>query len=194
MALRAATTNVSFIKWDEVEDGSVICGFYLERKPSSNPKFKDTHYVEIVSNNPEVHGKQFGLGGTANLERAFDQVRPGWYFELKYLGKIVLENGVNKGANCHRFELLYDDERIHPLFSGNAAARESVEYKNSAAAEPAALQAAANGDAYIVPTHAGPAEQQQQPAANPALVKPEPAAAAVQQPAAAPATKKRSLF
>ena len=158
MALKQATTNVEYIKWSEIEPGSVLKGFYIETKPSNKPGYAPTIYIETVE------GRRFGMSASANLERALEQVREGWYIELKYEGMIVLESGNFKGSNCHQFSLAYDDERIHPLFSGDASARQEVTYKNS--------------DAEEQPT--------------PALVKPEPAQAAPAATGETP--KKRNIF
>ena len=157
MALRQATTNCDFIKWNEVEEGTVIQCFFIETKPSSNQKFNDTVYIETLE------GKRYGLSGSANLLRAIEQVRPGWYVEITYRGSTILESGQQKGSKCHQFDLAYDDERIHPLFSNDPSSRNEVAYTNSAASsQPQQTQQAPTPPALVRPE--APVQQQvQQP-------------------------------
>lgn len=175
MALREASTNVDYIKWSEVDDGAVIKGFYIESKPSAKYPDNQNHYLETID------GKRYGLNGKANLDRALEQVRPGWYVEITYKGKTELTSGPRKGTDCHQFGLAFDDERIHPLFSGDAAARQEVEYKNSEGDKPAADKVTPAADK-----------------ATPALVKPEQAkteqAASAKSEQASEPAKKRSIF
>lgn len=129
--MKSVTTNCDYVKWADVAEGSVIKGFFWETKKSAKYPSMN-HYIETIE------GKKFGLNGSANLDRALEQVRQGWYVEITYLGTTVLESGNFKGKDCHQFNVAYDDERIHPFFTGDASARKEVEYKNSAAAEQAA--------------------------------------------------------
>jgi hypothetical protein len=123
MALKAATTNCEYIKWGQVEEGATITGFYMETKPSVKFPNQLNHYIETVE------GKRYGLNGSGSLDKAFEQIRQGWYVEIAYEGMFTLESGNFKGTEYHRFKVQYDDERIHPFFSGDASARKEVEYK-----------------------------------------------------------------
>lgn len=124
MALKTISSNAEYIKWAEVEADSVIKGFYMETKVGRKYN-NNNHYIETTE------GKLYGLNGNANLDRAMEQVRPGWYVEITYKGMITLESGNFAGKECHQFEIAYDDERIHPRFSGDPSARKDVEYSNS---------------------------------------------------------------
>lgn len=176
MALQQVAMQVSYIKWTEVDPGTILKCFYIETKIGKfKGKDKETHYVET----PE--GNRYGLSGNANLDRGFKNIRPGWYVEITYKGMITLSSGENAGTECHQFEMAFDDERIHPLFSGDAAARKPVEYKESSSGDTPSEDKPA-------PTLVKP--DAPKPAAQPA----ESAAETPSEPAAAGTGKKRSIF
>jgi hypothetical protein len=129
MALHQVSTNQEFIQWNEVAEGAKICGFYM--KTEENKKYPGTFNHQIET--PD--GKAYSLNGKANLDKALENVREGWYVEITYNGSIILESGPRKGSKCHQFSLAYDDERIHPLFSGDSSARHEVAYKQAEQAQ-----------------------------------------------------------
>ena len=133
MALKPATTNCDYIKWNEVTKGATIKGFYMETKPSAKYPNQMNHYLETID------GKRYGLNGSANLDRALEQVKEGWYCEIEYDGLLTLESGPFKGKDCHQFNISYDDERIHPYFGGDTTARQEVAYKAPTETTPPAL-------------------------------------------------------
>jgi hypothetical protein len=174
MALKQISGNVDYIKWSEVEEGVTIKGYYKESKPSAKYPDNLNHYIETAE------GKVYGLNGSANLDRALDQIKQGWWIEITYDGQTTLENGRFAGRPCHQFTLRYDDERVHPLFGGSSAANQNVEYKNGAK-EGAAAEASEK-----------PAEKTaEKKAETPALVKP---GTDSQSAASKPAAAKRSVF
>lgn len=160
MALKQINTNIQYVKWAEVAPGTPIQGFYMEMKLSDKYK-NQIHYIETLE------GKRYGLNGNANLDRAFEQIRQGWYFELVYQGTIIMESGKYPGKECHQYTIAYDDERIHPYFSGDAKAREEVAYKNSVAAPAAAPPNIVKPEAPTAVTPVQPAAAVTQPAAQP---------------------------
>jgi hypothetical protein len=195
MALKQVTTNVDYIKWSAVAPGSVIQGFYIETKSSVKYPDNMNHYIETLE------GKRYGLNGNANLDRALEQVRQGWYVEIRYDGMVTLSSGRFQNKECHQFTLAYDDERIHPLFSGDASARQEVQYKNSTAGEAAAPQQPAQTQQPIqnvAPQQNAAAAnppQQNQPPALTAPTQPQQNAAAANPPQqATPTAPKRSIF
>lgn len=178
MAMKQLTGNVDYIKWADVEIDAEIGGFYMDSKESSRFPGNFTHYVETTD------GRKLGLTGNANLDRAFEQIRKGWYVQVTYKGMTTLQNGNFKGSECHQFAIAYDDERVHSFYSGDPSVRADVQYKNESDES--------------VP------EQQQQQNAAPALVKPgtqvpaqqsQPQQQQTQQAPAAESSKpKRSVF
>ena len=181
MALKQVTGNVDYIKWSEVDEGSVIKGFYKETKASAKYPDNMNHYIETEE------GKVYGLNGSANLDRALDQVRQGWWVQITYQGQITLENGRFAGRPCHQFDVAYDDERVHPLFSGDASARKEVNYKNAEAQQP-------KDEAPALVRPQQQAAAQAPPSQAPAAAAPPAATQSAAPSAAPPATQKRKIF
>ncbi len=163
--------NVTFIKWKEVAEDTTIKAFYIETKPSSKYPNQQIHYVETEA------GARYGLNGNANLDRMMEEIGQGWWIHLTYNGMDTMENGRFAGKDCHQYKLAYDNDRVHPRFSRDGAAREEVKYKDDES-QPEEKQATDK-----------PATKEKE---TPALVRPGGEKQTAKEPA--PPKEKRSIF